>query len=165
MHAARMPYFSPIVLPMEPRKQGVDVIGDLLLLVAQAFPANVFSQSIAQQYHERGFLTKKQLEGLYGKAKTMAAVPPHKLATLEAIILKMPTRQKSSVPPQVDPVYEKNLAVHLVISAILKKYPHHKQVLLLKAKNDTHTPLSAAEATDLQRLYGLLVKAKGGGEK
>jgi hypothetical protein len=143
---------------MDLRKQGVDVVADLLHAVAAAFPGNAFSQSLRQQYADRGFLTKKQLEGLYGKAKKLTDLPMGKLATLEAIILKMPTRQKSAVPQHIDPLYEKNLAIHLVISAILEKYPQHKQVLMLKAKNDRHTPLTAAEVTDLQRLYGLLVK-------
>ncbi|TAD92075.1 MAG: hypothetical protein EAY75_03330 [Bacteroidetes bacterium] len=120
---------------MDLRKPGVDVVADLLQAIAEAFPTNNFSQSLLQQYAQRGFLTKKQLEGLHSKAKKLPNAPVGKLATLEAIILKMPTRQKSALPQNIQPLYEKNVAVHLVISAILEKYPEHKQVLVLKTKN------------------------------
>ncbi len=44
-------------------------------------------------------LSKKQLEGLYQKALKVESIPDGKLATLEAVIMKKPTRYKSAPPP------------------------------------------------------------------
>ena len=75
---------------MQRKKADVDVVRDVLQLMQAAKPDSVFINSLAFQYEERGGLSKKQLEGLYQKAMKVEAVPGHKLATLEAIILKKP---------------------------------------------------------------------------
>jgi hypothetical protein len=80
---------------MERRKPGVDVILDVLKLTVQTFPDSPFAASLLQQYQERGFLTKKQLEGLMNKASKVYDMPPGKLATLQAIIQKMPNSYNS----------------------------------------------------------------------
>lgn len=67
---------------------------------------------------------------------------------------------KSVKPETIAPVYEKNIPIHIFISSILEKYPGHKQVLLFKAKNDSHTPLSPTEIADLERFYTVLIKNK-----
>ena len=54
-----------------------------------------------------------------------------KLATLEAIIKKMPTRFKSELPEN-KPLYEKEKVAGELIDAILAKYPQHKSVLFFK---------------------------------
>ncbi len=142
---------------MERRKPGVDVILDVLKITVQTFPHSPFAASLLQQYQDRGFLTKKQLEGLMHKASKVYNLPPGKLATLQAIIDKMPNRFKSE-KPQEAPIYEKNIPVRIVIASILEKYPEHKRVLFFKAKYDTNAPLSPQEISELEKFYKLLVK-------
>lgn len=144
---------------MERRKPGVDVILDVLRAACAAQPDSGFLQSLFQQYTDRGFLTKKQLEGLHAKASKNAAAPEGKLATLQAIIQKMPNRYKSEVPVSA-PIHEKNIPVGVVIARILAKYPEHKRVLFFKARYDTHTPLQPAEISELERFYKLLIADK-----
>ncbi|HSC54286.1 MAG TPA: hypothetical protein VLC98_11710 [Phnomibacter sp.] len=142
---------------MEKRKPGVDVILDVLQITVQTFPHSPFAASLLEQYKERGFLTKKQLEGLMNKASKVYDMPPGKLATLQAIIQKMPNRFKSE-KPEAAPIHEDSLPVRIVIAAILEKYPEHKRVLFFKAKYDTHTPLTPVEVAELAKFYKLLVK-------
>ena len=105
----------------------VDIIKDLLEAVLSAQPESSFIQSLLYQYQERGGLSKKQLEGLYNKAVKIKTIPPNKLATLEAVILKRPTRYKSAPPPPA-PLYTKDEKAGQMIEAILAKYPQHKRV-------------------------------------
>jgi hypothetical protein len=142
---------------MQQKKQDVDVILDVLKGCLERYPESTFVKSLYQQYNDRGFLTKKQLEGLHSKAQKATGVPPHKLATLEAIIKKLPTRQKSEAPANPSPIYEESIPVRIFIAAILEKQPAHKRVLEFKAKFDTHTPLTRPELTELQRFYKLFV--------
>ena len=76
-------------------KPDVDIVLDILKAVLEAQPLSSFTQSLLHQYQERGGLSKKQLQGLYGKAQKVKSIPAGKLATLEAIILKRPTKDKS----------------------------------------------------------------------
>lgn len=133
----------------------VDVINDLLKAVLQAQPESTFIQSLLFQYQERGGLSKKQLQGLYDKAAKIKTIPAGKLATLEAMILKRPTRYKSALPPP-EPLYTKDKETGQMLEAILAKYPQHKRVLFLKSKYDNNEVLSAAEMTELQRFSKLL---------
>jgi hypothetical protein len=136
-------------------KPEVDVIKDLLKAVLAAKPESTFIQSLLYQYEERGGLSKKQLQGLYDKALKIEAIPVNKLATLEAMILKKPTRYKSTLPPP-EPLYKKDEEVAQVLGAILAKYPQHKRVLFLKSKYDNNEILSAAEITELQKFNKML---------
>jgi hypothetical protein len=70
------------------KKVGVDVILDVLKETLAANPESDFIKSLLFQYQERGGLSKKQLEGLLGKASKVVSISEAKLATLEAIILK-----------------------------------------------------------------------------
>ena len=133
----------------------VDIIKDLLEAVLLAQPHSVFTQSLLKQYQERGGLSKKQLEGLYNKASKMNSIPPNKLATLEAIIMKRPNRYKSSLPATT-PLYAKDESAGQLIDSILKKYPQHKRVLFFKAKYDNNEPLSSSEMTELQKFVKML---------
>lgn len=141
------------------KKPAVDVVLDVLNACRERYPDSGFVHSLHQQYLERGFLTKKQLEGLHSKAQKATELDTAKLATLEAIIKKMPTRYKSEKPKDVAPVYETNIPIKLVVAAILKKHPTHKPALALKAKNDQHIPLTRQEINDLRRFYKMLVLA------
>ena len=139
------------------KKPEVDVVLDVLKACLVRYPESTFVNSLHQQYLERGFLTKKQLEGLHSKAGKAVDLLPGKLATLEAIIKKMPTRFKSEKPAEPSPIYEQNIPVRIFIAAILEKQPAHKRVLEFKAKFEMNTPLSTHELTELQKFYRLFM--------
>lgn len=135
----------------------VDIIKDLLEAVLAARPDSSFIQSLLFQYQERGGLSKKQLQGLYDKAGKINAIPAGKLATLEAIILKKPSRYKSSLPA-AEPLFKKNEQAGQMLDDILKNYPQHKRVLFLKSRYDNNEELGAAELSELQKFSKLLNK-------
>lgn len=137
------------------KKIDVDVIKDILEAARAAYPNSVFVQSLSQQYDDRGGLSKKQLEGLFGKAQKITTLPPGKLATLEAMILKRPSRFKSA-PPTPKPLYTKDERVGELIDAILAKYPQHKRVLFFQSKYKNNESLSATEITELEKFKKLL---------
>jgi hypothetical protein len=143
---------------MQRKKIDVDVIKDVLQLVMIAKPADAFVQSISRQYEERGSLSKKQLEGLHGKASRINTVSSAKLATLEAIIKNKLTRERSVPTLTATPMFVKDEAVGLLIQSILSKAPQHKRVLFIKAKYENHEPLSAAEVSELNKFDKLLTK-------
>lgn len=135
----------------------VDVVSDIVKAAMEAYPASNFLQSLAHQYLVRGWLSKKQLEGLFDKAKRIPSIPPGKLATLEAQILKMPTRYKSG-KPEATALYVKNEKTAGLLTAILAKYPQHKRVLFLQTKFENNEPLSATETAELEKFGKLLLK-------
>jgi hypothetical protein len=140
---------------MHRKKPDVDVIKEVLNATQLAYPGSSFIQSLSFQYQERGGLSKKQLEGLYNKASTVKTMPPNWLATLEAEILKRPTRYKSTAP-SVKPLYVKDENAGKMILAILEKYPQHKRVLFLKSKYDNNEQLSAIEISELEKFNKLV---------
>jgi hypothetical protein len=134
---------------------GVDIINEVLEDCIMAYPVSSFVISLYQQYQQRGSLSKKQLQGLYSKASGIEGLPPNKLATLEAVIKKMPTRYKSELPaPQ--PLFEKDKEQGKMIEIILVKYPQHKRVLFLKSKYDNNELLSVGEVSELKKFVKLL---------
>ncbi len=134
----------------------VNVILDILKNLLQAKPDSVFVNSLYQQYCNRGGLSKKQLEGLHSKASKVDSITPGKLATLEAIIKKKPTRYKSEVVVKNEgPV--KDATIGQLIESILQKHPEHKRVLYLQSKYIHNDPLSPAEITEIQKFARLLV--------
>lgn len=137
------------------KKIDVDIVKDILEAARAAFPNSVFIQSLSQQYEERGGLSKKQLEGLYKKAENIQDLPVGKLATLEALILKRPTRFKSA-PPAPKPLYSKDERLGEMINAILAKYPQHKRVVFFQAKYNNNESLNATEITELEKFQKLL---------
>ena len=141
---------------MQRKKADVDVVRDVLQLMQAAKPDSVFINSLAFQYEERGGLSKKQLEGLYQKAMKVEAVPGHKLATLEAIILKKPTRERSAASAPTA-LFIKDETTGKVIESILEKYPQHKRILFFKAKFENNEVLAATELTELKKFEKLLL--------
>jgi hypothetical protein len=137
------------------KKVDVDVIKDVLDAMLVARPDSTFVKSLAFQYEERGGLSKKQLEGLYQKAQKVDSIPTGKLATLEAVIMKKPTRFKSAPPPPA-PLYTKNEQVGNMIDAILAKYPQHKRVLFFLNKYNNNETLSPPEVTELEKFHRML---------
>lgn len=138
-------------------KPAFDIILDVLTNALQYRPDATFVKSLHQQYLERGSLSKKQLQGLYNKASRIREIPDARLATLEALINKMPDRFKSDIP-ETKPLYTKDEATGEMIDAILKKYPEHKTVLLFKRKYDNNETLAASELEELKKFNKLLVK-------
>ena len=138
------------------KRPEVDIVNTVLEDCIIAFPVSSFVISLYQQYQKRGFLSKKQLQGLHDKASKIIDISPGKLATLQAMIRKMPTRFKSELPANPHPIYEKDKSTGDVITAILEKYPQHKRVLYLKAKYDNNESLTTAELADLKRFRELL---------
>jgi len=134
----------------------VDVVSDIISATLKAFPESGFIQSLAHQYLIRGWLSKKQLEGLYNKAQRVSSMPPGKLATLEAQILKMPTRYKS-VMPEPTALYTKDNRIEGMLAAILDKYPQHKRVVFLQTKFNNNEPLTPAEIAEVEKFHKLLV--------
>ena len=92
---------------MQKQKPKIDIVNELLEECILAYPLSAFVISLYKQYLQRGSLSKKQLQGLYGKASKIQGLAPGKLAGLEALLKKMPTRYKSEKPAP-KPLYEKN---------------------------------------------------------
>jgi hypothetical protein len=88
-------------------------------------------------------------------AQKVKAIPVGKLSTLEAIILKKPTRYKS-VKPEPAPLYKKDEELGRKISAILDKYPQHKRVIFLKTKYDNNEVLTSTEIADIEKFHKML---------
>jgi hypothetical protein len=133
----------------------VDVIRDILERTEIAFPESTFIKSLHQQYLNRGGLSKKQLEGLYQMAQKADTIPTGKLSTLEAIILKKPTRYKSAKPDPT-PLYKKDQKLEVMITAVLDKYPQHKRVLFLKTKYNNNEVLTSTEITEIEKFYKMV---------
>lgn len=142
---------------MQRKKPEVDVVKDILEAAITAQPHSAFLSSLYHQYIERGGLSKKQLEGLLLKAQKVNGIPPARLATLQALVLKRPTRYRSAPPPP-RPMFQQDEEQGRMIHEILGKYPQHKQVMLIKAKYERHEPLLPAEAHDLKKFHALLIK-------
>ena len=138
-------------------KPDVDIVMDILEAVIAAKPANVFTQSLLFQYKERGGLSKKQLEGLYLKAAGIDTIPAGKLATLQAIILKKPTRFKSP-KPEPTPLYKKDEKTGQLIQDILNAFPMHKRVIFFQSKYNNNEVFTSAELAELQKFSKLLLK-------
>ncbi len=142
---------------MQPQKSRLDIINEILEECILAYPVSSFIISLYKQYQQRGSLSKKQLQGLYGKASKLQHIPPGKLAAIELIIKKMPTRFKSEIPP-TKPMFEKEEGTGQMITGILEKFPQHKRVLFLKVKYENNEPLSTADLDDLKRFSQLAQK-------
>ncbi len=133
------------------------MVNEVLEECILAYPLSSFIISLYKQYQQRGSLSKKQLQGLYGKASKIENLPPGKLAAIEAIIKRMPTRFKSELP-EVKPLFEKEESTGRMITEILEKFPKHKRVLFLKAKYDNNELMSPADMNDLKRIKALANK-------
>ncbi|MEO9005094.1 MAG: hypothetical protein ABI288_10170 [Ginsengibacter sp.] len=140
---------------MQQNKPKLDIINMLLEDCIIAFPVSSFVISIYQQYQRRGWLSKKQLQGLYDKASKISGVLPGRLAALESIIKKMPTRERSELPEN-KPMFVRNEEAGKLIDEILVKYPQHKRVLFLKSKYDSNETLIDADVSELKKFKRLL---------
>ena len=143
---------------MRKQKSGFDIVTEVLERCIMAYPVSSFVISLYKQYQERGSLSKKQLEGLYGKASKIEDINPGILATLEALIKKMPNRYKSDIPEQEKEI-EEDINIPM-LENILEAFPQHKAALFLNEKIKNGLALSAQEVSDVERFYKLANKNK-----
>lgn len=142
---------------MQKPKPRIDSVNEILEECILAYPLSSFVISLYKQYLQRGSLSKKQLQGLYSKASKIEGLAPGKLAAIELIIKKMPTRYKSELPA-TKPLFEKEETTLQMINDILAKFPQHKRVLFLKTKYDNNELLSPSDLADLKRFIELANK-------
>jgi hypothetical protein len=143
---------------MQANKRSIDIVNEVLELCLLAMPVSAFLISLYKQYQQRGSLSKKQLLGLHGKASDIKDFPVSKLATLEALIKKMPNRYKSELPVELKPLYEKDDASAILIEEILAKFPEHKRVIFFQSKIKSNQPLNNVELDELKRFHSFLMK-------
>ena len=135
----------------------MDILLDILTEMQKAHPTSNFVNSLHLQYCNRGGLSKKQLEGLYSKAAKTETISHGKLATLEAIIKKKPTRERAAATISA-PLPTKDESIGEILSAIIAKYPQHKRILFLRSKYDNNENISAIEMAEIQKFGKLLLK-------
>ena len=140
---------------MQNKNSDIDIVNEVLEECILAYPVSSFIISLYQQYQKRGSLSKKQLQGLHSKASNIEKLQGAKLATLEALIKKMPTRFKSELP-ETKPMFEKDTSAGELIDAILAKYPQHKRVVFLKSKYENNDILTAQEIDELKKFKQIL---------
>jgi len=135
----------------------MDILLDILNEMIKASPASDFLKSLHQQYCNRGGLSKKQLEGLHSKAVKAGTISQGKLATLEAIIKKKPTRERAAATLSA-PLPSKDESIGVSLSAILARYPQHKRILFLQSKYSNNENISAIEIAEIEKFKKLLLK-------
>ena len=134
----------------------VNILLDILKQMQKAHPGSTFVNSLYDQYCNRGGLSKKQLEGLFDKASKTNGIPQNKLATLEAIILKKPTRERAAASIKtVETV--KDEAIVQMLENILAKYPQHKRLLFLQSKYANNDPVTALEIAEINKFNKILL--------
>ena len=134
-----------------------DIVLNILIKMKEIYPESSFVTSLYNQYCNRGGLSKKQLEGLLDKMKKTPAVSQGNIATVEAIILKKPVREKSKPTITAAPAAKDEL-LGKELGEILEKYPQHKRILFLKSRYDKNEALLPAETTEIKKLHKLLLK-------
>ncbi len=135
----------------------MDILLDILKEMVQAHPQSDFVNSLYQQYCNRGGLSKKQLEGLHSKAVKANIISQGKLATLEAIIKKKPTRERAAASIRAD-LPLKDETVGKTLAAILARYPQHKRLLFLQSKYNNNENISTTELEEIKKFSKLLLK-------
>ena len=135
----------------------MDILLDILKEMVKAHPGSEFVNSLYQQYCNRGGLSKKQLEGLHSKAVKANSISQSKMATLEAIIKKKPTRERAAASIKAD-LPARDEALGKMLSAILAKYPQHKRIVFLQSKHDNNENISPAEVEEIKKFSKLLLK-------
>lgn len=142
------------------KKKKIDIIDKLLEACYQHNKDALFVMSLMHQYEERGSLSKKQLEGLLLKAKKAKDIPAGLIAGVEAIVLKMPTRDKTPVEEVRNKEQETGDKSGELIQELLQKYPQHKRVLFLKAQLEQRKILAVTEQQEVEKFYQLLILNK-----
>ena len=134
----------------------INIILTILESLQKENANNVFINSLHHQFCNRGGLSKKQLEGLHAKAIQSNVISQAKIATLEAIIKKKPTRYKSEIIKNISEEKIDN-SIELSLQQILAKYPNHKMALFLHSKLVHHDPFTEGEKNEVKRLAKVLL--------
>jgi hypothetical protein len=142
---------------MERKKGDIDFVERILNACYNSNKGDLFVMSLMHQYEERGFLTKAQLQGLFYKAEKLNDLQTGLLATLEATISKLPTREKKNAPIVLNEV-KKDEETENKLQTILLKYPQHKAVIGLQNNFKKYEKLNSTEKLELDRIYKLLIK-------
>ncbi len=142
---------------MEVKKGNIDFVEKILTACYNSNKDDLFVMSLMHQYEDRGFLTKGQLQGLFYKAEKVADLPTGLLATLQATLSKLPTREKKNAPIVINEV-KKDEETENKLNEILAKYPQHKAVLGLQNNFNKYDKLTSIEKLELDRIYKLLFK-------
>ena len=125
------------------QREEQDIVLKTLDLLHQLQPAQEFIASLRYQYLERGSLSRKQLQGLLQKALRHHEVPPNWSATIEAIIKKMPVREKAPASLQT-PLYQTDADALHMVKFDLEKFTGHKQAQFLLKKIELHEQLTTS---------------------
>jgi predicted adenine nucleotide alpha hydrolase (AANH) superfamily ATPase len=129
-----------------------DIVLTILEKMKTLHPTYSFIENLYNQYCLRGGLSKKQLEGLLDKAQKTETMPTGYVATLEAIILKKPTRERAKATITAAlPTKDEELGKQ--INEILQKYPQHKRLLFLKSKYDKNEAISTLAIEEIKKFY------------
>lgn len=142
---------------MDSKKNRFDIVNEVLEACILAYPVSSFVISLYKQYINRGSLSKKQLQGLYGKASEIPDFSSAKLATLEALIKRMPNRYKSEIP-EIKEVLDERNEYQDMITHILNMFPEHKRVLFLQSRLLQNHPLTPTDIADLKRFAEMVNK-------
>lgn len=142
---------------MEKKKDSIDFVEKILTVCYNNNKNDLFVMSLMNQYEDRGFLTKGQLQGLFYKAEKVDDLQPGLLATLEATLSKLPTKTKSEKPEIITEV-KRDVETESKLKTILDKFPQHKAIIGLQNNFNKFDKLSSAEKLELDRFYKLLIK-------
>lgn len=142
---------------MQIRKDGLDFVEKILTACYNSNKDDLFVMSLMHQYEDRGFLTKGQLQGLFYKAEKVQELPIGLLATLQATLSKLPTREKKDAPIIISEV-KKDEETENILNEILLKYPQHKAVIGLQNNFKKYDKLNSTEKLELNKIYKLLFK-------
>ena len=135
----------------------VDIVLNVLIVLKNNNPDNLFINSLHLQYCNIGGLSKKQMEGLHTFAVKSNLISASKLATLEAIIKKKPTRYKSEVITRKIDTSTDNNEFEIILHQILEKFPQHKTALGLMVKCKQINGLTASDKLEINRLGKILL--------
>ena len=142
---------------MEKKKDSIDFVEKILTICYNNNKNDLFGMSLMNQYEDRGFLTKGQLQGLFYKAEKVEDLQPGLLATLQATLSKLPTKIKSEKPEIITEV-KRDVETENKLKNILDKFPQHKAIIGLQNNFNKFDKLTSAEKLELDRFYKLLIK-------
>jgi hypothetical protein len=134
-----------------------DILLQILTKIRAMRPDSVFIESLYNHYCNRGGLSRKQLEGLLNKARKIPEFSQANIATLEAIILKKPVKEKAAATITAASA-QKDDALEKMLAAILEKYPQHKTALFIKSKLRNNEAIASTTVTEIKKLHKLLIK-------
>ncbi len=135
----------------------VDILLKILENMKALYPEQKFLQAQYLFYCEKGGLGKKQMESLLEKCRETPNFPSNHIATLEAMLLKKTTKDRSK--PTLTAVQAPNYDIlQKAVNDILAKFPEHKMILLIAGKLKVNANISQQEENEVYRLQKVLAK-------